>query len=113
MEFVAARLDLFALEAKDAGKLAARRGALVAVITGCAMMAWMAAVAGLIGWVATAGAGIDWYFVALGAAGFHLVLAGIAAYVLRRPAPQAFPLTKAEISKDREWLLHLKDKPQP
>lgn len=88
--------------------MAARKGALVALIVGCGMIAWMAAVAGLIGWIASAGPNVKWHFVALGAALFHLVLAGIAAAVLRRPAPPAFSLSKAELSKDREWLLNLK-----
>lgn len=108
VEFVSSRLELVALEASEAGKMAARKGALVALIVGCGMIAWMAAVAGLIGWIASAGPNVKWHFVALGAALFHLVLAGIAAAVLRRPAPPAFSLSKAELSKDREWLLNLK-----
>jgi uncharacterized membrane protein YqjE len=112
VEFVSARLELLSLEAQEAGKAAAKKGALVALIVGCAVMAWMAFVAGLIGWIATAGDGVKWYFVAIGAAVFHLLLAGIAAALLRKPSAASFPLTKSELLKDREWLLNLKDRPK-
>src|SRR5688500_16933252 len=94
VEFVSARLELVSLEAREAGKIAAKRGALIGVIVGCAMTAWLTFVAGIIGWIATAGDGVAWHFVAIGVAAFHLLLAGIAAAILRRPAPAAFPLSK-------------------
>lgn len=109
-EFVSARIELLSLEAREAGKATARRGVLAGVIVGCAVAAWITGLAGLIGWIAAAG-GFPWYFVALGAAVVHLVIAGIVGIVLRRPSPPAFPLTKAELSKDREWLQNLKKKP--
>lgn len=111
VEFVSARMELVALEAREAGARVARRGILLAFIGGCAMTAWLTGMAGLIGWIATSGKGIAWHWVALAAAALHLLLAGIAALVLRRPAPPAFPIARAELSKDREWLLNLKDKP--
>lgn len=112
VEFVSARMDLFALEAKDASQSAARRVALIILICGCAVIAWMAVVAGLIGWIAASQGEVPWHFVAIGMAVFHLLLAGIAAAVLRRPAPPAFPLLKAELSKDREWLTQIKEAPK-
>lgn len=111
MEFVSARMELVALEAREAGMRAARRGVLIAFIGGCAMTAWLTGMAGLIGWIATSGSGIAWHWVALAAAALHLLLAGIAVQVLRRPTPPTFPIARAELSKDREWLLNLKDKP--
>lgn len=111
VEFVSARLELLSLEAREAGKIAGRKGALVGIIVGCAMTAWLTFIAGIIGWIATAGDGLKWYFVALGVAIFHLLLAGIVVALLRRPTPPAFPLSKSELAKDREWLLNLKDKP--
>jgi uncharacterized membrane protein YqjE len=112
VEFLSARLELVALESRDAGRIAARRFVLLAFIGGCAMTAWLAGIAGLIGWVASAGDGIPWPLAALAACVLHLLLAGIAALALRRPAPPAFPHVRAELSKDREWLLNLKDKPR-
>ena len=104
VEFVSSRLELFSLEAKEAGTSVAKRAALVIIILGCAIMAWLAIVAGVIGWVAAAG--VPWYFAALGAAALHLLVAGIAAILLRRPADPSFPHLKAELAKDREWLLN-------
>jgi uncharacterized membrane protein YqjE len=104
VEFVSARVELLSLEAKEAGKLAAIKVALIVFAICCLRVAWLVAVAGLIGWIAS-GTG-SWYFVALGAAGFHVLLAVVAALILRRPAPPAFPHSKAELLKDREWLLH-------
>jgi len=104
VEFVSSRVELFSLEAKEAGKSAAIKVAFAVFAACCLLVAWLVAVAGLIGWIAS-GTG-SWYFVALGAAAFHLLLAGIAAMLLRRPAPPAFQHSKAELSKDREWLLH-------
>lgn len=112
VEFVSARMELVALEAREAGRVAARRGVLLAFIGGCAMTAWLTGMAGLIGWIATSGQGIAWHWVALAAALLHLALAFIAVMVLRRPAPPAFPIARAELLKDREWLLHLKEQPK-
>lgn len=110
VEFVSARMELLALEAREAGQQAARKGVMAGIIAGCAMTAWLAGVAGLIGWIAAAGK-FPWHFAALGAAVFHLVIAGIVVAVLRRPSSPAFSLSKAELLKDRQWLLNLKHKP--
>jgi len=112
VEFLSARLELVSLEARDAGRLAARRGVLIAFIAGCAMTAWLAGIAGLIGGIAASRNGIPWHLAALGVAVLHLLIAGIAAMVLRRPSPPAFPHARAELAKDREWLLNLKDQPK-
>lgn len=109
MEFVSARVELLSLEAREAGQQVARKGVLAALIAGCGVIAWMTAVAGFIGWIAASGAGVPWYFVALGVAVLHLLLACLAVLALRRSSPPAFSLSKAELLKDREWLLNLKD----
>jgi uncharacterized membrane protein YqjE len=111
VEFVSARMELLALETREAGQQAARRGVMAAIIAGCAMTAWLAGVAGLIGWVAAAGK-FPWHFAALGAAVLHLLVAGIVVALLRRPSSPMFSLSKAELLKDRAWLLNLKDKPK-
>ncbi|MCW1924663.1 phage holin family protein [Luteolibacter arcticus] len=110
VEFVSARMELLALESREAGQQAARKGVMAGIVAGCAMTAWLAGVAGLIGWVAAAG-DFPWHFVALGAAVLNLVIAGIIVAVLRRPTPPMFSISKAELLKDRQWLLNLKDKP--
>jgi uncharacterized membrane protein YqjE len=111
VEFVSARMELLALETREAGHQAAKIGVMAAIIAGCAMIAWLAIVAGLIGWVAAAGK-FPWYFAALGAAVLHLLVAGIVVVILRRPSSPMFSISKAELLKDREWLQNLKDKPK-
>jgi uncharacterized membrane protein YqjE len=111
VDFVAARMELLALEAREAGKEAARRGAMAGLAAGLACVAWLAAAAGITGWVAASGK-IPWHFAALGMAAVHLLAAGALGLALRRPAPPAFPLSKAELTKDRAWLLNLKDTPK-
>lgn len=103
VEFVSSRVELLSLEAKEAGASVARKVVYAVFGVCCLMVAWLAGVAGLIGWIAVAGG--PWYFVALGAAAFHVLLAVIAVLLLRRPVPPAFTHSKAELSKDREWLL--------
>jgi uncharacterized membrane protein YqjE len=111
VEFVSARMELLSLEAREAGQQAVRKGVMAAIIAGCAMIAWLAIVAGLIGWVAAAGK-FPWHFAALGAAVLHLLVAGIVVVLLRRPSSPMFSISKAELLKDRAWLLNLKDKPK-
>lgn len=110
-EFISARKELFAIEAKAAGEAAARKGVLAGIIAFFAVIAWLTIVAGVIGWISAA-SGSAWYFVTLGAAAAHLIVAGAAAVLLRRPTAPTFPLLKAELSKDREWLDQLKEKPK-
>ncbi|GAA5484404.1 phage holin family protein [Haloferula sargassicola] len=106
-EFVDARLGLIKLEAREAGREAARRTAIAVVIAGAALAAWALTLAGVIGWIARS-AGWPWFFVALGAAVLHLLIAGIGALLLRQGSA-LFPLTRSELSKDREWLQTLKN----
>jgi uncharacterized membrane protein YqjE len=111
VEFVSARMELLALETREAGHRAIKVGVMAAIVAGCAMIAWLAIVAGLIGWVAAAGK-FAWHFAALGAALLHLLVAGIVVALLRRPSSPMFSISKAELLKDRAWLLNLKDKPK-
>ncbi len=106
-EFVDARLDLIRLEARDAGREAARRAAIVIVITGASLAAWFMGIAGLIGWIAGA-TGWPWYFVALGGTALHFLIAVIGALFLKK-GTTLFPITRSELSKDREWLQTIKD----
>ena len=110
-EFVSARVELFALEAREAANRATRKVVLAAFAAGCAITFWLCLVAGVIGWIAAAGH--PWHTVALGTAAVHLVAGGIAAVALRRPGPPTFPLSRAELDKDRQWLSHPQDTPKP
>ncbi|WP_035605713.1 phage holin family protein [Haloferula sp. BvORR071] len=104
---MSARLELIAFEAKEAKKHAAGRAALLVIILGSAGIAYLTILAGVIGWIASAG--VPWYFVTLGAAFLHLLVAGIAVAIIKRPLPPAFTHTKAELAKDREWLINKKN----
>lgn len=110
-EFVQARLDLVRHEAREAGREAARRTAMVAVIVGCVVLSWLLLLAGLIGLVAAKHPDWNWWQVTLGAAVIHLLVGFAVLLLLRRPAPPVFPLTRSELAKDQEWLDHLKRKP--
>lgn len=100
---VAARFALIQLESKDAAKEAARSGSRLAAACGCAFFAWALLLAGAIP-VISESAGWPWSRVALGAAVVHL-LAGAVLVRLAKPSPAtAFPVTRAEFQKDREWI---------
>lgn len=103
MDLIATRFALIELESKDAAKDGARRAALIAAASGCALFAWALLLAGGIPLIAGA-CGCSWSLVALGAAVLHLV-AGIILVSLAKPSAGAsFPITRAEFQKDREWI---------
>ena len=103
MCLIAARFALIELESKDAAKHTARRAALIAAACGCAVFAWALLLAGGVSLIAETN-GWPWYAVAIGAAVIHL-LAGIILASLAKPsAIPAFPVTRAEFQKDREWI---------
>lgn len=103
VEFIDARLSLIRLEARDAGKEAARRGAIVVMITGAGLATWGLTLAGIIGWI-SANREWPWYFVALGIALLHLIIAAAGLLLLKQRSAPSFPLTRSELAKDREWL---------
>lgn len=109
-ELLATRAELIRLESSGAARHATRKGLLVGIIAGAAFFTWALALAGLVPLVAAA-AGCAWTTAALWAAGLHLIAAVVAIVLLRRPAPPAFPITRAEFQRDREWLTHLKTPP--
>lgn len=112
-EFLNARLELFRLEARQAGRNAARRVGLVVFAVGSALLCWALVMAGLIGLIAAL-ASWPWHFVALALGGAHLLAAGLALLALRKPSGDPFPLTRSELEKDREWLNRLFQKtPKP
>lgn len=112
-EFFRARLELIQLEAREAGKLAGKKVALVAIICVAIFFGWCLMLAGLIGWISAAWPDWPWHWSALIAAGLHLLLVLLALHLLTRPSPAAFPLTSSELAKDREWLKQLKHTDPP
>lgn len=107
-EFLDARFGLIRAEARDAGRIAAKRVAAAFVLAVGAALGWLLLLVGLIGLVAASRGDWTWYGVMLVVAGVHFVAAVIAFFVLRRPCPPAFPLSREELNKDRSWLERLK-----
>lgn len=112
MALIASRIALIQLEARDAARQRVRRvvGMIVAVI--CLFFTWALLLAGVIAAISSA-TGCPWHWLAIGAAALHLLLALL---LLRGgsadPATPAFPLTRAEFQKDREWIENFQKKPK-
>jgi uncharacterized membrane protein YqjE len=103
MALVATRMALIQLESQDAAKEAGRRAALISAACGCAFFAWTLILAGGISLVAQA-TGAPWSLIALATAALHL-LAGVILAKMAKPSDgTAFPITRAEFQKDREWI---------
>lgn len=107
MALIAARFALIQLESKDAAKEGARRASLVAAACGCAVFAWGLLLAGGVSIIAHE-TGWPWNFVAVGAAVLHLLAAIILAISAKSSGDSAFPVTRAEFQKDREWIENFK-----
>lgn len=108
-----ARAALLGMEAEEAGKFLARRGALVVIaaiaVFFCYTLFLIAAVS-LVGrwlefsWPKTFD-GIGWQIAALVISFLHLLLAlALVAKVKRKPSHPLFEFTRAEFEKDRQWL---------
>lgn len=105
-EFASARVDLARIEAREAARVAARKGATAAGVVVAAGFAWALLLAGGLGWAAERG--MPWHWIAVGVGLLHLLAALVLGIFLALPAPPAFPLTRNELEKDREWLAQLK-----
>lgn len=107
LALIASRLALIALEFKEAAHAGARRLLLVLMALVCACFMWMLLLAGVIAGIAHA-TGWPWYWLAIGVGILHLVAAMGLARAAKSPAAPAFPVTRAEFKKDREWIENLK-----
>ena len=103
---VSARIELLRHESREAAGAWAKTAALLAIAAVAALVAWLAIVAGTVAALAAA-TGCAWYWLALGAALLHLIGAGCCLMAARFSKPPAFPLTRNEFTKDREWLKSL------
>ncbi|MGL4398575.1 MAG: phage holin family protein [Luteolibacter sp.] len=103
MALIASRLELIQLESKQAGQEASRRAVWVGVAAGCAFAAWMLLLAGGVSLISEA-TRWPWNWVAVGLAGLHLIVGFILARAAKSAGTPAFPATRAEFQKDREWI---------
>lgn len=106
-DLVFTRIGLVRLEAAEAASHALKRIVGLVAIGVLALFLWALLLAGGIGAIAAL-TGWSWFWVALAAAGLHLVVIGGLAALVKRKAPTAFPVTRAEFEKDSEWLDQLK-----
>ena len=103
MALIASRLALIELESKDAITQGVRSAVMIAAAVICVVFAWATLLAGVVSLIAIS-AGWPWYLVAIGVAAAHL-LAGFILLNLAKPsAISAFPVTRSEFKKDRQWI---------
>lgn len=105
---IASRVTLIQLESKDAASDGARRAVLLIVAAGCAFFAWALVLAGIVALLSEA-MGRPWYCVAISMGIVHLLLGLLLGYLAKSSSGSAFPITRAEFKKDREWLNNFHD----
>lgn len=110
MALIASRIALIQLEARQSAKIGASRAIRMATAAFCLLFAWMLLLAGGIAALSVA-ADWPWHWVALITAALHLLLAWILVNS-SKAAPPAFPATRAEFQKDREWIENFQKKPK-
>lgn len=102
-----ARFGIIRIEAQSALSAATTGFFILVVGLFAVFSAWVLALAAAIGAIA-ASTSWEWYHVAFAAAGIHLLI-GVALFLtMKSRKHDAFPVTRAEFEKDREWLNRLK-----
>jgi MFS family permease len=105
------RIALIECESKDAAKHAARRAILLGALVCCVFFMWALLLAGAIAAIAIT-SGWPWYWLAIGTGAIHMLAAILLAKAAQAPAKPAFPVTRAEFKKDREWIENLQKTPK-
>lgn len=100
---ISSRLALIRLESKEAAADGAKRAILVVLALGGLFFGWVLFLAGVVAAIAAA-AGWAWYWVALGAAALHFIISVIFIVIAKSGGKPAFPHTRNEFQKDREWI---------
>jgi hypothetical protein len=106
-DLLSARIDLIRLEASQASAEGARKALALAVMAISIAFTWALVLVGLIPLISES-FGIKWPIIALGAAGLHLFVALLMGARIRRQSEPAFPITRKEFQRDREWFRTLK-----
>lgn len=105
---VASRIAIIKAESGDVVGSVVGKIVLLAVAAFCLVLVWLLVVAGVIGAIAAA-TSWKWYHVAFAEAGVHALVALVAFLIARsKTTGPAFPITRSEFEKDREWLDQLK-----
>lgn len=100
---VTARIAIFEAEARVASRQAARRGALSGAAAAALFFTWALLVTAAIGGLVSI-TGWGWHWPALIAALLHAAAAALLFRAARAAGSPAFPITRSEFQKDREWL---------
>lgn len=103
MALIATRVALIQLESKDVTRGVIRIAILLAATFVCVLATWALFLAGGIALIAEL-AGWHWSWVALSVAALHLLAAIILVRLAKPSGKPAFPVTRAEFQKDREWI---------
>jgi uncharacterized membrane protein YqjE len=103
MSLIASRVALIQLESKDAGKETAKRASLIGGAIGCLFFTWALLLVGGVAAIAEA-TKYPWHWIAMGFALLHLIAALILFRLAKPSGKPAFPATRAEFQKDREWI---------
>ena len=103
MSLIASRITLFQLESKDATRETGRRLAFVIAAIFCGVFAWALLIAGSVALISKT---MDWpwFGVAIAAGVLHLLVGFLLARLAKPSGIPAFPITRAEFQKDREWI---------
>jgi MFS family permease len=111
MALISSRIALIQFEARETARQRAKRvvGVIVAAI--CLFFTWALLLAGGIAAISSV-SGWPWHWLAIGAALIHLLAALFLTGGSAKPAAPAFPLTRAEFQKDREWIENFQKKPK-
>lgn len=112
-EFIAARIELASIEAKEATTFAIRKTIYALVLGMCAVFAWILILAGLTALLSNWAheqlgsylPGIPgWGIVVFILAGIHVLIAIVLLILLKRKSPSPlFELTRKEIENDKAW----------
>lgn len=104
---VSARIGLIEMESKELAGIIKRRVMLLGAALICAVFAWALLLVGGIGCICkTFACAWDEIAIAVGAVHFVVVMLLFLRVAKSRPG-MAFPVTRAEFQKDREWIHHL------
>lgn len=106
-DLLSARIELIRLEAREASAEGARKAVALAVMAISLAFTWALLLVGLVPLISES-SGVRWPVIALGAAVLHLSLALLMLLRLRRQGRPAFPITRKEFQRDREWFRTLK-----
>ncbi|GAA5119127.1 phage holin family protein [Luteolibacter yonseiensis] len=103
MALIASRVALIQLESKDVAKAGIRSAIYLAATFVCVLSTWALFLAGGIALVSEL-TRWPWSLVALSAAALHLLAAFILVRLAKPKGTPAFPVTRSEFQKDREWI---------